>query len=187
MYRVIFRMKTAGELRQRRVISSPGKLSDEEASSSDSDTKSSQQLDEEMAAMEKAMSILRKQKARQLKKRKTKNRKLKRKQNDPTEYNSSTATSTASTAPPPSFTAASRGAVDPTQTLRYQLIRMVLILVLFISMHTLFNRYVLQPYFHKRPSRADARQQILSKLCPAGVQGCEYSVPDDFHIPGFDD
>jgi hypothetical protein len=62
-------------------------------------------------------------------------------------------------------------AVEPevTRPFCFHVIRVVLILALFIGMHLLFNKYVLDPWAHGAaiPSPED---QIMRNLCPPGAE-----------------
>ena len=74
--------------------------------------------------------------------------------------------------------------VDVRNSWRYQLVRCFLILVVFLILHTMFQRFIFDPIFHAAPKRDTAamREHIRRSICPAGTE-CEYTLPPDFAIP----
>lgn len=81
---------------------------------------------------------------------------------------------------------------DDTEALhassRFQILRSVLLLLIFLLLYTLTQRYILEPTFqphrsegYKRAQEARMRAQIAANVCPPG-QECEYDLNSDFKL-----
>ncbi len=57
----------------------------------------------------------------------------------------------------------------------YHVIKALLTLVIFIVLHTIVDRYILSPFL--RPVRHDVAADVMSRICPAGLE-CDFSVDD---------
>ena len=71
---------------------------------------------------------------------------------------------------------------------RFHLLRSALLLVIFLLLYTLTQRYLLEPTFqphrtegYRRAQDAKMRAQIAANVCPAG-QECEYDLNQDFKL-----
>jgi hypothetical protein len=66
--------------------------------------------------------------------------------------------------------------LEPTVT--FVIIRSVLVLVVFFVLHYLLQEYLLRPTF--KPSSTFDPTQLTSKLCPPGVESCNYQLKDNW-------
>ena len=71
--------------------------------------------------------------------------------------------------------------------LKYEILRQVLVVVIFIVLHQLSEHYIFEPWRgggdHKAVQAAILRNGLRQNMCPPGAEDCSHSINFDQHIP----